>query len=144
MGFVTSGVVMGVYLVSMHLPASLTAQQKGGIVGLLIGLFDASGGAYKDGSIEGFYLRKFLKSTLLGPLGGFVVSFKTSSPFFHLLGTIAFMRMFIELLFKVACKNYVPGKFKSMKPKYPEWSDRRKMFLIPYTLTWFIFLMLFF
>lgn len=144
LGFVTPGVVLGVYLVFMHLPASLTRKQKGVIIGLLIGLADASGGAYKDGLIEGFYLKKFLKSSLLGPLGGFVVSFKTSSHLFHLLGTIAFMRMFIELLFKVLYKNYVPGKFKSMKPKYPEWLDRRKMFLIPYTLTWLIFIMLLF
>ncbi|MFX0203089.1 MAG: hypothetical protein ACFFCW_43855 [Candidatus Hodarchaeota archaeon] len=144
MGFVIPGVVFGVYMLSLHLPATLTAQYKGLVVGLIIGLADASGGAYKDGLIEGFYLKKFLKSPLLGSLGGFVISFKTTSPLFHLLGTIAFMRMFIELLFKIICKKYVPGKFKSMEPVYHIWSKRRKIFLLPYSFTWLVCVALFF
>ena len=139
LGFVTPTVVLLVYFISRYLPDALTLQQKGLIVGLLIGLADASGGAYKDGLMEGFYLSKFLKSSFWGPLGGFVISYYTESPLFHLLGTIGFMRMFLELLYKILVKQYVPGKFKSMIAKYPEWSANRKWFLIPYTLTWSMF-----
>ncbi len=141
LGFVTPGVVMGVYFISKNLPNSFSWQLKGLIVGLLIGLADASGGAYKDGMIEGFYLRKFLKSSFLGPLSGFVLSFYTNSPLFHLFGTIGFMRMFLELLYKILSKEYVPGKFKLMIARYPEWLKRRKWFLIPYSFTWSIFIL---
>ncbi|MBN2030862.1 hypothetical protein JW824_11545 [bacterium] len=144
LGFVTPAVVLGVYLISRNLPDALNLQQKGIVVGLLIGLADASGGAYKDGMIEGFYLRKFLKSSLFGPLGGFVISYYTEDPLFHLLGTIGFMRMFLELLYKILVKAYVPGKFKSMVAQYPEWSIKRKWFLVPYTLTWTIFVIFLF
>lgn len=142
LGFVPPAVILAIYSASLHLPASLTIHQKGVIIGLLIGLADASGGAYKDGLIEGFYLKKFLKSSLLGPVSGFVISFKTNSMLFLLLGTYALMRIFIEFLFKVLCKNYVPGKFKSMKPKYPAWSNKRRVFLIPYIITWMIMALL--
>ncbi len=144
LGFVIPVVVLTVYYISLRLPDSLSIHQKGIIIGLLIGLADASGGAYKDGLIEGFYLNKFLKSATLGPLGGFMISFMTSNPLFLLLGTIAFMRMFIELFFKILCETYVPGKFKSLKPLFPGWSKKRKIFLIPYSITWGIFLILIF
>ena len=139
LGLVTPAVITGVYFVSVHLPASLPPPVRGLVVGLLIGLADASGGAYKDGFIEGFYLRKFLKSASYGPLGGFVLSFYTSHPLFHLLATIGFMRMFLELIYKILVDDYVPGKFKSMKARYPEWLKDRKWFLFPYALTWTLF-----
>ena len=144
LGFMTPAVITGVYVVSIHLPNSLTPQIRGCIVGLLIGLADASGGAYKDGLVEGFYLRKFLKSSFYGPLGGFVLSYFTNHPLFHLLATIGFMRMFLELIYKILVDDYVPGKFKSMKAKYPEWSMNRKWFLFPYALTWTLFILFLF
>ena len=138
LGLILPAAVLAVYLISLHLPNSLNFQIRGILIGLIIGVADASGGAYKDGVIEGFYMKKFLKSPICGAIGGFLISYRTSSPLFHLLGTIAVMRMLIELLFKILSKNYVPGKFKSMIPIYPEWSKKRKKFLVPYTITWFI------
>ena len=143
LGLVTPSAVFAVYLISVHLPDSINNQLRGIIIGFIIGVADASGGAYKDGLIEGFYLKKFLKSPICGALGGFVISFRTSSPLFHLLGTIAIMRMLIELLFKILDKKYVPGKFKSMVPIYPEWSKKRKKFLVPYAMTWIVCIVLY-
>ena len=51
-------IVTSVYLVARSLPDSLNVQLRGVIVGLLIGLADASGGAYKDGLIEGMVTPK--------------------------------------------------------------------------------------
>lgn len=134
--------VGGVLLIGKFLLGSLSIQLQGVIVGLLIGLCDASGGAYKDGFIEGFYLRKFVKSPSYGIIAGFIASFQTTNPFFLLMGTIALMRMPLELFYKVLSPGYVAGKFKSMTPVYPNWTEKRKYFLIPYYATWVLFFVL--
>ena len=143
-GLYAVAIVSGVYIIGLYLPRTLSWQIHGVLIGLLIGLADASGGAYKDGSIEGFYIHKFVKSPLLGALGGFIISYKTTSTLFLLFGTIAVMRMLIELIFKILSKGYVPGKFVSMEPVYPVWKKRRWAFLLPYTITWVVFIYLFF
>lgn len=134
--------VMVVFLVTYFLSFRLNFQILGILTGLLIGLGDATGGAYKDGLIEGFYWNKFLKSPIFGMLGGLIVSYQTSSPFFLLMGTIAVMRMIIELKYKILSKGYVPGKFKSMKPTHLNWARKRNIFLVPYYATWLLFFVL--
>lgn len=139
-GFV--GSIYGCYCLFRMLPADLPAAARGAIVGVGIGLAEAIAGAYKDGAIEGFYLRKFFKSPAFGMLGGIIASGHTDSAVFLLLASIGTMRMLLELLFKILVNDYVPGKFKSMTARFPVWASRRGYFLLPYTATWMFYLVL--
>ena len=60
---------------------------------------------------EGFSWRKFAKSPTFGALGGLIASGHTHSLVFLLLASIAGMRMFLELLFKIVVPGYAPGSF---------------------------------
>jgi hypothetical protein len=121
-------------------PAWVQGLVSGGGIGLAL----ASCGAYKDGIIEGFYLRKFLKSPIFGALAGLIASVHTASPAFLLLCAIGGERMFNELLFKILVRGYVPGKFRSMTGPFQAWMSRRRYFLPPYAMTWALGVALFF
>lgn len=125
--------------VSQGLPAPACGLIFGGGIGLAL----AMSGAYKDGLIEGFYLRKFVKSPIFGALAGLIASAHTASPLFLLLCAIGGERMFNELLFKILVHGYVPGKFRSMTGPFQVWMTRRRYFLPPYAATWALFLVLF-
>ncbi|MBZ5496439.1 MAG: hypothetical protein LAP85_08550 [Acidobacteriia bacterium] len=135
--------IYGCYRLFRLLPHSLPWVVTGLIVGCGIGLAEAMVGAYKDGTIEGFSFRKFLKSPTFGTLGGLVACFHTTSLAFLLLAAIGTMRMFNELLFKMIVRDYTPGKFKSMVGPFQEWMTRRRFFLPPYAATWLLYLVLF-
>ena len=130
--------IYGLYALLRLLPDSTSPHLLGPVAGILLGTSLAIGGAYKDGFIEGFYLRKFVKSPLAAALGGWIVSFHTGSPAFIVLGAMALERMFNELFFKLLRPGYVPGKFKSEVARYPEWLALRKRFIGPYVLTWIV------
>jgi hypothetical protein len=132
------GSIYGLYGL-MRLPPDDTSPQVVGLLsGLTFGTALAIGGAYKDGSVEGFYWRKFLKSPVAGMLGGLLVSFHTDRLEFIVLGAIALERMFNEVVFKLMRPGYVPGKFRSMSPLFPAWLDKRRKLLMPYVATWMI------
>lgn len=120
-----------------------TMAGSGIVFGAGIGLALAMSGAYKDGLVEGFYLRKFLKSPIGGAIAGLIASTHTATPLFLLLCSIGLERMFMELLFKLLVHGYVPGKFRSMTGPFQEWMSRRRYFLPPYAATWAIALILF-
>jgi hypothetical protein len=135
--------IYGCYKLFGLLPDSLSWPIVGITVGGGIGLAEAIGGAYKDGSIEGFSFWKFLKSPTFGALSGLLVSFHTDSLAFLLLGALGSMRMFNELFFKIIVRGYVPGKFRSMEGPFREWMTKRRYFLPPYAATWGIYVILF-
>ncbi len=121
-------------------PAAVAGLVFGGGIGLAL----AMSGAYKDGTIEGFYFHKFLKSPVFGAVAGLLASAHTASPAFLLLCAIGGERMFNELLFKILVRGYVPGKFRSMTGPFIAWMTWRRYFLPPYAATWALFLVLFF
>lgn len=135
--------IYGCYRLFLLLPDSLPWLVVGSVDGGGIGLAEAIAGAYKDGTIEGFSFRKFLKSPTFGTLGGLIASFHTVSPGFLLLAAIGSMRMFNELLFKMIVQGYTPGKFKSLTGPFQEWMIRRQYFLMPYGATWILYIVLF-
>ena len=135
--------IYGCYRLFRLLPSSLPWLAAGVIVGGGIGLAEATAGAYKDGTIEGFSFRKFLKSPTFGALGGLIASFHTMSLAFLLLAAIGSMRMFNELFFKMLVQDYTPGKFKSLTGPFQEWMIRRQYFLMPYGATWMLYFDLF-
>lgn len=138
-GFLAS--IYGIYALST-LFTEMPRPLRGLLVGLSIGFAEAIAGGYKDGSIEGFHLLKFFKSPTFGALGGLIASGHTGNVMSLLLAAIGTMRMLLELVFKMVVPSYVPGKFRSMQGPFPEWMSRRRVFLIPYALTWGLYLTL--
>jgi hypothetical protein len=141
-GFGFVGGIYGCYRLFRLLPHSMPWVLVGLIVGGGIGLGEAIVGAYKDGTIEGFSFRKFLKSPTFGALGGLLACFHTASLPFLLLAAIGTMRMFNELLFKMIVRDYTPGKFKSLVGPFQDWMTRRRLFLPPYAATWLLYAVL--
>ena len=139
-GFLAS--IYGCYRLALLLPSDMPWQMIGILVGLFIGIEEALAGSYKDGTIEGFSFRKFLKSPTFGAFGGLVASYHTENMAFLLLAAIGSMRMFNELLFKMVVPDYTPGKFKSLIGPFREWMTRRKHFLMPYVATWMLYVVL--
>jgi len=139
-GFLAS--IYGIYRLARVLPHDWPLPLRGVVVGVSIGVCEAIAGAYKDGSIEGFYWHKFAKSPTFGALGGLIASGHTDHPAFLLLAAIGSMRMFLELLFKIVVPDYTPGKFRSMTGPFSEWMTRRRRFLIPYVVTWALYVVL--
>jgi hypothetical protein len=139
-GFLAS--IYGIYCLAKVLPAAWPIPMRGLVVGLSIGICEGIAGAYKDGSIEGFYWHKFAKSPTFGALGGLIASGHTDDPGFLLLAAIGSMRMFLELLFKMVVPDYAPGKFRSMTGPFTEWMTRRRHFLLPYVATWALYIVL--
>ena len=135
------GVIYGIYKIGILLPESIDIIYKGMIMGFLITLFEAIGGGYKDGTIEGFKLITFLRSPMLGIIGGFLMALITKNLALILLGLLAFERIIIETR-KFFKGGYMPGKFIQGKVVYQEWMKKRWIFLIPYTSTWIGFIVL--
>jgi len=132
----------GLYALFTLIPRSLPPPVHGAVVGLSIGLFEAMAGAYKDGSIEGFYWRKFVKSPSFGFLGGLIASGHTTHVGYLMLSSIGSMRMFLELLYKMLRTDYTPGKFRSLVGPFPRWVDLRRRFIVPYAATWVLYVVL--
>ena len=139
-GFLAS--IYGIYELGKTFPMSWPVPLRGLLVGLSIGTAEAIAGGYKDGSVEGFSARKFCKSPFFGALGGVIASGHTAHPAFLLLAAIGSMRMFLELLFKMLVRDYAPGKFRSMTGPFTEWMTRRQHFIVPYAVTWLLYVAL--
>lgn len=141
-GFLAS--IYGIGRLCAFVSAGMPAWAIGLVFGVGIGVALACSGAYKDGLIEGFYWRKFLKSPVFGAVAGLVASVHTASPAYLLLCAIGGERMINELLFKLLVKGYVPGKFRSMTGPFRQWMRWRRYFLAPYAATWILAIVLFF
>lgn len=139
-GFLAS--IYGCYEAFRLIPAWVPSPLHGLLVGLGIGTAEAIAGGYKDGTIEGFSWFKFFKSPVFGVIGGVIATGHTSDPAFLLLATIGSMRMFLELLFKMLVRDYAPGKFRAITGPFAEWYAHRRHFVVPYALTWLVYLVL--
>jgi len=134
--------IYGLYALFTLIPGWVSMPVRGLSVGLGLGLAEAIGGAYKDGTIEGFSWLKFAKSPTFGALGGLIASGHTDDGAFLLLASMGSMRMFLELLFKMLRSDYTPGKFRSMTGPFSEWLAWRHHFVTPYALTWLLYVAL--
>jgi hypothetical protein len=140
LGFV--GSIYGVWALCTLIPDGTSMPVRGLLVGSAIGTAEAIAGAYKDGTIEGFHWFKFFKSPAFGAIGGIVAAGHTTSDAFLVLGAIGTMRMFLELLFKMLPRDYTPGKFPALVGRYTNWLEHRRHFIVPYALTWLLYLIL--
>jgi len=135
------GAIIGIWALCTLVPLQ-PVLLRGLIVGFIVGLAEAIGGAYKDGAVEGFYWHKFAKSPVFGALGGLIVAGHTDHLPFMMLATFGTYRMILELLFKMVVPGYAPGKFFSITGSYTDWTSSRWCFLPPYVATWALYLVL--
>lgn len=135
-GFLAS--IYGLYCLFTLLPKDWPLVVRGLIVGAGFGTAEAIAGAYKDGTIEGFSTLKFFKSPVFCALGGLLASWHTATLIFLMLAAYGSNRMFLELFFKILQPGYAPGKFRSMTGSFTEWTAQRKYFLLPYGVTWLL------
>jgi len=131
--------IYGLYAALTLLPSRWPRDLIGAAAGLTFGTALAIGGGYKDGSVTRFYPHKFVRSPINGAIGGLIVSLHAGGLRFLVLGAIACERMLTELFFKVLRPGYVGGHFRSTDPAHPEWMSRRRLFIVPYLLTWVLF-----
>lgn len=139
-GFLAS--IYGLYCLFTLLPRDLPSAARGILVGAGFGTAEAIAGAYKDGCMEGFYFRKFLKSPVFCAIGGLLASWHTDTLIFLMLTAYGSSRMFLELFYKILRPGYAPGKFRSITGSFQHWRRRRKYFLLPYGVTWLLWLVL--
>jgi hypothetical protein len=110
-----------------------------GAIAGLIG--SAAGGAWKDAPIEGFNPIKFFRSPLVGAIWGALLIFFIDNYSVLLFACIGGERMVIEL-YKTFVLKSIPGKFNATKPKYIDWISKRKKFILPYLISWGVFIVL--
>ncbi len=129
------------YGLASALPDSWDFKYRAMLMGTMLTLFEASAGAYKDGFFEGFRLKTYLRSPLLGTIGGFLLGHLTQNLALVLIGLLAFERILIEVK-KFFQKGYMPGKFQPGIVPFEEWMGRRRVFLAPYLATCAVFVVL--
>ncbi|MEK6917203.1 MAG: hypothetical protein AABW92_05670, partial [Nanoarchaeota archaeon] len=115
----------------------------GAAFGLLLGLFEAFGGAEKDAPFEGFEPLKVFRSPLVDLTWGAIFSLFSVNYGLIFLATGGAGRMTIEF-YKTFVVKKVPGKFKASEPPFKDWINKRVFVVFPYFLTWIVFFALFY
>lgn len=100
---------------------------SGAIVGLIGGTISAIGGAIKDSQFEGFKWKKFIRSPIVGIIGGIILIHFSTTPLILLLSVTGFERVAVEL-FKTFIKKQIRGIFEGKEPKYKIWLKKRWIF----------------
>lgn len=106
----------------------------GALIGLLAGLIVATGGALKDSPSEGFEFDKFLRSPIVGLVGGWFLVGISSRMDLLLMACIGFDRVVLEG-YKAYFSGKTRGMFDRMKVKYPLWKHERYVFFVTYIIS---------
>ncbi|MBI2617606.1 hypothetical protein HYW55_05725 [Candidatus Gottesmanbacteria bacterium] len=144
-GVVAYVIFAGFFVLAFKISSIFSIPISGVLIGLITGLITGFGGAYKDGFFEGFQIRKFFRSPIIGALSGYLLSYLTAEPLFLLLSSWGLERMIVEFYKGFVKAKYVPGKFNFIKARYPEYFLKRKRIIPAYVATWFtlVFLLLY-
>lgn len=109
----------------------------GALIGLLIGVFNAVGGSYKDGFFEGFDGIKFFRSPIIATIAGILMTYLTANPLLILFAALGLERMVSECYKGFIKARYVPGKFRRVRAAFPEYLKLRQRYMLPvYIFTW--------
>lgn len=129
---VLSVIVIGISMKIIEFITKLNNFYITGVVaGFIGGTLNAIGGALKDSQFEGFKFLKFIRSPIVGIIGGLILVNFSSKPFFLILAITGFERVVVEL-YKTFVRRQVRGIFANQKPKYKIWFKRRWVFIILY------------
>jgi len=135
--------VISIAVIHNYRPTFIHNKILGIIVGLTSGLLVASGGGAKDSPSEGFEKDKFLRSPIVGAIGGIFLITLTATPDVLLLACVGFDRVILE-----GYKTFLSGKprgiFDKKKVAFPRWLHYRWLFLGTYLFSViFLFLSLY-
>lgn len=142
-GIIAYIIFAGFFVLAFKISSIFSLRMSGVLIGLITGSITGFGGAYKDGFFEGFQIRKFSRSPIIGAFSGYLLSYVTAQPLFLLLSSWGLERMIVEFYKGFVKAKYVPGKFNFIKAKYPEYFVKRKRLIPAYAATWFILVFLF-
>ena len=106
------------------------------IVGLVIGIIIAIGGAWKDAPKEGFELLKFFRSPTMTVILALVMSRFTSSYLLLTVAAIGFERALIETYKTFFFPDKPRGKFAGKPVLHPQMLTARKRFVPVYVAIW--------
>jgi hypothetical protein len=101
------------------------------LLGAVAGTLVASGGALKDSQFEGFKGRKFVRSPIITALGGALLITSSDNPLLMSIGVIGFERVAVEF-FKTFLVRQIRGIHAGKPAAYPEWLERRWVFLVSF------------
>ena len=136
-------VAMSVWLAGTIITSTLPLLLKGLVVGFFSTLVVAVGGGAKDSQFEGFDIKKFFRSPLMGMFTGIFLVFFTQNPLLLVLSNIGLERTAVEC-YKTFIKRRVRGMHKGKKIAYPQWLSRRWIFFFIYCLNVLLMLVLLF
>ncbi len=136
-----TGIYGGIIIAFLEVIETVLFQSaiRGGTLGLVGGILEATGGMWKDAPFEGLEPLKFFRSPLVGLFWGTILSFNQPNLAVLFLSILGADRMTIELYKTFVIRKKI-GKFKADKPTFPEWVTKRNIFVLPYVVTWAIFL----
>lgn len=132
--------IYGFYQLANFVSQIVVPAGRGFSIGFINGALTALGGAYKDSLYEGFSLRKFFRSPLVGGFAGWLLYFYTRTPFELFFASLGLERMVVEFYKGFVKSCYVPGKFKTISAAYPNFFKLRQWLILPYAGTWLIFI----
>jgi len=128
---------IGLFLISARQTFSAAA---GPIFGLVGGVLMAIGGSFRDATVEGFKIKTFLRSPVLGVIWGSVIGLFTSHIGLILYGAIGGERLTSEF-YKTFIVKRAHGKLKIPKdhhPLFPGWKKHQKKIVVPYVISWIV------
>lgn len=136
-GLIFTTFVGGLFYYYITLPSIISQYVRdkiiiGAITGLIAGLTVAVGGAVKDSPAEGFKWQKFVRSPLVGLIGGVILVNLTEQFNLLIIAVIGFERITVEF-YKTFYTKGTRGIFAHLKPKFPEWFDKRWVFFVSYS-----------
>ena len=109
---------------------------RAALVGLVIGLIIAVGGAWKDAPKEGFELLKFFRSPTMTVILALVMSRFTNSYLLLTVAAIGFERAIIETYKTFFFPDKPRGKFAGKPVLHPQMLTARKRFVPVYVAIW--------
>lgn len=132
--FMSGVFVESVYLLAKYSGIVSHSLWWGAGVGLLAGCIVAAGGALKDSPSEGFEPDKFMRSPVVGTVGGILLVGLSSRSDLLLLACIGFDRVILEG-YKAYFSGKTRGMFDNMKIRNPGWKKVRHWFFITYLIS---------
>lgn len=137
---ITSIVLIADVIVSSTTPPLIL---KGIIIGFFSTFIVATGGGIKDAQFEGFNIKKFFRSPIVGMFTGVFLIHFTQEPILLVLSNIGLERIVVEC-YKTFITRRVRGIHEGKRPKYQQWFSRRWIFFFTYCLNvLFMFVLLF-
>ena len=100
------------------------------LVGLMVGIIIAIGGAWKDAPKEGFQLLKFFRSPSVTVVAALALSMVTGSYLQIAVAAIGYERAAVETWKTLFARGTAPGKFSGKPERHPE-MRRYRRHLIP-------------